>query len=78
MVENKVKCPKCGSEKLSVHGKRKGAVEAAAQAIIKGFAMLLTGMHGSGVGSLLCMSCGEVIGNSGAGGGSEAVKGSWR
>lgn len=71
-------CPKCGSEQLSAHGKGKDAVGAVAQVILEAFARLLISMHGSGVSSLLCLSCGEGTEIPGAGEGSEAVKGFWR
>ena len=71
-------CPKCGSEQLSAHGKEKDAVGTAAQVILEAFARLLIGMYGSGVSSLLCLSCDEGMENPGAGEGSEAVSGVWR
>lgn len=60
-MEEKVKCPKCGSDQLTAekHGFSLG--KAAGGAILTGGVGLLAGFHGSGKIDITCLKCGHVF-----------------
>lgn len=58
-MEEKIKCPKCGSEQIAALKKGFSGGKAAAGAVLTGGIGLLAGFHGSGKVKVACMACGN-------------------
>lgn len=60
-MEEKIKCPKCGSEQITANKHGYSVGKAAAGAVLTGGVGLLAGFHGSSKIDLTCMACGNVF-----------------
>lgn len=58
-MEEKVKCPKCGSEQITALKKGFSGGKAAVGAVLTGGIGLLAGYHGSGKIEIACLVCGH-------------------
>lgn len=58
-MENKIKCPKCGSDQLHAEKKGFSAGKAAAGAVLTGGIGILAGGIGSGKIKITCLKCGH-------------------
>lgn len=60
-MENKIKCPKCGSEQISAHKKGFSGGKAVAGAVIACPLGIAAGTLGSNKMKITCLKCGHVF-----------------